>query len=133
VEQRIADQLSVSRTPVHEAIIRLQHERLVRVLPRRGVQVLPMSASDMIGVCWRRDPEKSGAAVRRVRSLTLTVRPEPRESMNEHRLPPASTNSSLIYFMVAPHGRISAHRRRSIRHRGDPFQITKCQLRAQSG
>lgn len=50
VEQRIAEQLEMSRTPVHEAIIRLQHEGLVRVLPRRGVQVLPVSLSDMVEV-----------------------------------------------------------------------------------
>ncbi|MFS8110340.1 GntR family transcriptional regulator [Rhizobium jaguaris] len=50
VEQRIAEQLKMSRTPVHEAVIRLQHEGLVRVLPRRGVQVLPISAADMIEV-----------------------------------------------------------------------------------
>lgn len=50
VEQRIAEQLEMSRTPVHEAIIRLQHEGLVRVLSRRGVQVLPVSLSDMVEV-----------------------------------------------------------------------------------
>jgi DNA-binding GntR family transcriptional regulator len=50
VEHRIADQLDMSRTPVHEAVIRLQHEGLVRVLPRRGVQVLPISTADMIEV-----------------------------------------------------------------------------------
>jgi len=50
VEQRIAEQLNMSRTPVHEAVIRLQHEGLVRVLPRRGVQVLPISAVDMVEV-----------------------------------------------------------------------------------
>jgi DNA-binding GntR family transcriptional regulator len=152
VEQRIADQLSMSRTPVHEAIIRLQHEGLVRVLPRRGVQVLPMSASDMIevyqlltameGLAARLlapQSGKSGVAVQmmtdatnqmeraltagdlrgwaaaddqfhrllvgecgnerlakltatmvdqaqRARSLTLPMRPEPRESVSEHRL-----------------------------------------------
>ncbi|RDJ22257.1 GntR family transcriptional regulator [Bosea caraganae] len=48
VEQRIAEQLNMSRTPVHEAIIRLQQEGLLRVLPRRGVQVLPLSAADML-------------------------------------------------------------------------------------
>ncbi len=47
VEQRVAEQLKMSRTPVHEAVIRLQHEGLLRVLPRRGVQVLPVSALDM--------------------------------------------------------------------------------------
>ena len=37
----------MSRTPVHEAIIRLQEEGLVRVLPRRGVQVCAISPDDM--------------------------------------------------------------------------------------
>lgn len=50
VEQRIAEQLKMSRTPVHEALIRLQHEGLVRVVPRRGVQVLPIRAEDMVEV-----------------------------------------------------------------------------------
>jgi DNA-binding GntR family transcriptional regulator len=46
-EQEIASQLGMSRTPVHEAIIRLQEEGLVRVLPRRGVLVCPISPDDM--------------------------------------------------------------------------------------
>jgi len=46
-EQDIATQLRMSRTPVHEAIIRLQEEGLIRVLPRRGVMVCPISPDDM--------------------------------------------------------------------------------------
>lgn len=46
-EQEIATQLGMSRTPVHEAIIRLQEEGLVRVLPRRGVLVCAISPDDM--------------------------------------------------------------------------------------
>lgn len=46
-EQEIATQLGMSRTPVHEAVIRLQEEGLVRVLPRRGVQVCAISPDDM--------------------------------------------------------------------------------------
>jgi DNA-binding GntR family transcriptional regulator len=46
-EQEIASQLGMSRTPVHEAIIRLQEEGLVRVLPRRGVLVRAISPEDM--------------------------------------------------------------------------------------
>src|SRR6478609_690754 len=42
VEQAIADQLGMSRTPVHEAVLRLQHEGFLRVLSRRGVRVLPI-------------------------------------------------------------------------------------------
>ena len=37
----------MSRTPVHEAVIRLQEEGLVRVLPRRGVVVRAISPDDM--------------------------------------------------------------------------------------
>jgi DNA-binding GntR family transcriptional regulator len=47
VENRIAEQLKMSRTPVHEAVIRLQNEGFLRVLPRRGVQILRLSAEDM--------------------------------------------------------------------------------------
>lgn len=46
-EQEIASQLGMSRTPVHEAVIRLQEEGLVRVLPRRGVLVCPISPDDL--------------------------------------------------------------------------------------
>ena len=46
-EPEIARQLGMSRTPVHEAIIRLQEEGLVQVLPRRGVLICPISADDI--------------------------------------------------------------------------------------
>lgn len=46
-EQEIASQLGMSRTPVHEALIRLQEEGLVRILPRRGVLVCTISPDDM--------------------------------------------------------------------------------------
>jgi DNA-binding GntR family transcriptional regulator len=46
-EPEIARQLGMSRTPVHEAIIRLQEEGLVQVLPRRGILICPISADDI--------------------------------------------------------------------------------------
>src|SRR3954452_20008676 len=46
-EQEIATRLGMSRTPVHEAVIRLQEEGLVRVLSRRGVVICAISAADM--------------------------------------------------------------------------------------
>ena len=46
-EQEIATRLGMSRTPVHEAILRLQEDGLVRILPKRGVQVCALSPHDM--------------------------------------------------------------------------------------
>jgi DNA-binding GntR family transcriptional regulator len=46
-EQDIAQQLGMSRTPVHEAVIRLEEEGLVQVLPRRGVAVRAISPDDI--------------------------------------------------------------------------------------
>src|SRR6476620_8582156 len=46
-EQEIASRLGMSRTPVHEAVIRLQEEGLVRVLTKRGVLICTVSPDDM--------------------------------------------------------------------------------------
>jgi DNA-binding GntR family transcriptional regulator len=46
-EQRIAAQLQVSRTPVHQAIVRLEQEGWVQLLARRGLVVAPISAQEM--------------------------------------------------------------------------------------
>ena len=47
LEQEVAEDLGVSRTPVREALIRLQHEGLVQLIPRHGMRVVPVVASDM--------------------------------------------------------------------------------------
>jgi len=46
-EQEMAMRLGMSRTPVHEAIIRLQEDGLVRVLSKRGVLVCPLAPEDV--------------------------------------------------------------------------------------
>ena len=46
-EQELAESLGVSRTPVREALIRLESEGLVEVVPRHGVRVLPIKTEDM--------------------------------------------------------------------------------------
>jgi DNA-binding GntR family transcriptional regulator len=46
-EQEIALRLGMSRTPVHEAAIRLQEDGLVRVLPRKGILILALAPDDV--------------------------------------------------------------------------------------
>ena len=47
LEQELALELGMSRTPVREALSRLQRDGLVEVIPRHGMTVLPVSADDM--------------------------------------------------------------------------------------
>ncbi len=47
LEQQLADDMGMSRTPVREAVIRLQDEGLVELIPRRGMRVVPLSPDDM--------------------------------------------------------------------------------------
>jgi len=47
LEHEVAHILGMSRTPVHEALVRLKAEGLIEVLPRHGMRVLPVSPTDM--------------------------------------------------------------------------------------
>jgi DNA-binding GntR family transcriptional regulator len=47
LEERLCEELGMSRTPLREALVRLQQEGLVEILPRRGVRVLPLTATDI--------------------------------------------------------------------------------------
>ncbi len=46
-EQRLAAALGVSRTPVRQALARLDHEGLVRIMPRRGVIIVRKSKAEI--------------------------------------------------------------------------------------
>ena len=46
-EPEIAVRLGMSRTPVREALLRLEADGLIELIPRRGARVLPVAADDM--------------------------------------------------------------------------------------
>ncbi|WP_234625139.1 GntR family transcriptional regulator [Agrobacterium vitis] len=46
-EIEIARQLGMSRTPVHEAMARLQEDGLVRILPKKGIIICALSPADI--------------------------------------------------------------------------------------
>src|SRR3954449_2823027 len=45
-EQRLAARFSVSKSPVRDALLRLERERLVTIAPRQGYRVAPISVAD---------------------------------------------------------------------------------------
>ncbi|WP_165956202.1 GntR family transcriptional regulator [Streptomyces hainanensis] len=73
-ESAIATELGISRTPVHEAFLRLETERLLVLYPRRGAAVQPMAPNEARDVVEMRQAIES-AAVRR--ALADAAPPEP--------------------------------------------------------
>lgn len=49
-ERAIAEQLGISRTPVREALLRLQSEGVVKVIPRRGAYIVRKTKDEIIEV-----------------------------------------------------------------------------------
>jgi DNA-binding GntR family transcriptional regulator len=49
-EKTLAEGLGVSRTPVRQALARLEHEGLVRIMPRRGAYILRKSKAEITEV-----------------------------------------------------------------------------------
>ena len=47
-ERRLSEQLNISRTPVREALARLEQEGLVEIVPRRGVYIVKKSKAEII-------------------------------------------------------------------------------------
>lgn len=76
-EPEIAARLGMSRTPVREALIRLQAEGLVELIPRRGARVLPIRAADMreiYDIFTSLEPD-AAAAVARTRPTAAQLQP----------------------------------------------------------
>ena len=46
-ELGIAEELHVSRTPIREALRRLEHEQLVRIVPHKGAMVIGLAEDDV--------------------------------------------------------------------------------------
>jgi DNA-binding GntR family transcriptional regulator len=47
LEHELAADLGMSRTPVREALVRLQNEGFVQLIPRHGMRIVPLSLADL--------------------------------------------------------------------------------------
>jgi DNA-binding GntR family transcriptional regulator len=81
LEPALALSLGMSRTPVHEALVRLQDEGFVELQPRRGMRVLPLSSRD----------------IREITELLACLEVEAAERTAGRNLPPAE----LAFFDAA--------------------------------
>ncbi len=69
-EGELAAAVGVSRTPVREALLRLQADGLVRLLPKRGALVLPVTAAEVTDVLETRRLIETFAVRKAVHSAT---------------------------------------------------------------
>jgi len=63
-EGEVAEAVGVSRTPVREALLRLEAEGLLRLYPKKGALVLPVSAKDIDDVLEVRELVETHAAAK---------------------------------------------------------------------
>ena len=68
-EQDIARRLKMSKTPVREALARLNLEGFVEIYPRRGYRVAPVTVKDMIDLFSLRAVVEGAAAATAVRNM----------------------------------------------------------------
>jgi DNA-binding GntR family transcriptional regulator len=54
-EEELAESLGVSRTPIRETLVRLEHEGIVRIIPRRGAFVVSQSNKEVIDLLQVRE------------------------------------------------------------------------------
>ncbi|MVA22096.1 FCD domain-containing protein [Agrobacterium vitis] len=74
-EIEIARQLGMSRTPVHEAMARLQEDGLVRILPKKGIIICALSPADIEEI-YEVTIALEGAAASRLAMIDARVKVE---------------------------------------------------------
>ncbi len=114
-ERRLAEDLGVSRTPIREALGRLEHEGLVRTIPRRGAFVARKSKKEILEMImvW--------AALESLAARLITERASDEEI--------ASLRKMFATFRQAKvQARIDEYSDTNIRFHQALFQISHCEL-----
>src|SRR3954454_22484179 len=84
-EGEIATAVGVSRTPVREALLRLETEGLLRLYPKRGALVLPVSSQEISDVLETRELVETFTSGKATLGPALTAElPGCIEAMREH-------------------------------------------------
>jgi len=98
-EGEVAEQLGVSRTPVREALLRLEAEGLLKLYPKKGALVLPVSAQEIADVVETRLLVEQHAVAKLAGALPEPLAARLEELLAEQRLHAAA--GDLAAFAVA--------------------------------
>ena len=106
MEVELADEMGVSRTPVREAIRKLEKEGLVTIEPRRGAYASDISAKEMVDVLEVRQDLEGMAAGLAAQKITEAALPPPSliaQGMQQDApcsRASAGTSSMIKYFTI---------------------------------
>ena len=85
MEVELADEMGVSRTPVREAIRKMEKEGLVTIEPRRGAYASDISVQEMVDVLEVRQDLEGMAASLAARKITDEQKTHLRELVGQYR------------------------------------------------
>jgi DNA-binding GntR family transcriptional regulator len=98
-EGDLAEAVGVSRTPVREALLRLEAEGLLKLYPKKGALVLPVSAQEIADVVETRLLVEQHAVAKVVGAVPPQLLARLEESLAEQRV--HAENGDLAAFAVA--------------------------------
>jgi DNA-binding GntR family transcriptional regulator len=97
-EEQLGSSLGMGRTPVREALKRLEHERLVVAYPRRGTFATEVNITDLAHISEVRqqlEPVAAGRAARRATALERTALARLMDELNERARSDAGADALL--------------------------------------
>ncbi|WP_078901831.1 GntR family transcriptional regulator [Actinacidiphila yeochonensis] len=101
-EGGLAEAVGVSRTPVREALLRLEAEGLIKLYPKKGALVLPVSAQEIADVVETRLLVERHAVAKVVGAVPARLIERLEESLAEQREHAAA--GDLVAFSAADRG-----------------------------
>jgi len=114
-ERQLSEQLKISRTPIREALARLEQEGLVRIAPRKGVFIVRKSVDEILEmiIAW--------AALESMAGRLVTERASDAEIGSLHKL-----LASFDYAEVRNH--IDEYSEANIKFHRRILAISKCRI-----
>ncbi|MGJ8616325.1 MAG: GntR family transcriptional regulator [Sulfitobacter sp.] len=97
VEQKLASEFNVSRTPIREVLVRLASEGLVEILPSRGSMVAPIRVEAVKTAQFVRESLEISVALIAAQNMTSLAALRLRQAIEEQDLANREGNADLFY------------------------------------